>query len=105
MQRKIKQGKGVGSKPLLYHFRRGPANIWEKTVPGRGNSQCRSPGRRACLVCLRNSKEASGQVRVTTVDRDEVKGIEEGETKSHRACGPRRGLGLDSEGSEQKRGA
>lgn len=81
MWRKIKQGKGAGSKLLLYHFHRGPAYIWEKTVPGRGNSQCKSPGRQTCLVCLKNSQEASGQIRVRTVDRDKVKEIEEGETK------------------------
>lgn len=32
-------------------------NVWEN-IPEIGNSQGKSPEKKACLVCLRNSREA-----------------------------------------------
>lgn len=41
-------GKGVS------HMDTSGKNVW-----GRGNSQCKGPGAGACLICWRNSLEAS----------------------------------------------
>lgn len=59
MWRKITQGRE--SEQLPKHLNSGLDEGDElcrclgKTVPGRGDSQYKGPGRRACLVCLRNA--------------------------------------------------
>lgn len=44
MWRKIKQGKGRRSEPLLYHFSISPADVWGKTVQAEGTARAKALG-------------------------------------------------------------
>lgn len=88
MWRKIKQGKGEEERAAAVPFQHKPCRYLGEDCSSRGHSPCKGPRRQAFLVCLRIRTEASGQIRVKRGDGDEVEGITEGETRSHRAHGP-----------------
>lgn len=49
------------------------ADIWGKSIPGGGNSQCKGPEAGACLLCAKNSEEVSGWSRVDKKEMVDVR--------------------------------